>query len=72
MAEDIAWLHEHTDGGSKLVLWAHNVHIETVKQGSYTRRGQLLHAVNSVSNGTSKLQVEAKGDMKSTIQLGEQ
>lgn len=42
MAENIAWLHEHADGGSKLVLWAHNLHIETVKQDSYTRMGMYL------------------------------
>ena len=27
MAENIAWLHEHTQAGAKMVLWAHNVHI---------------------------------------------
>lgn len=42
MAENIAWLHEHADGGSKLVLWAHNSHIETVTQDSYTRMGMYL------------------------------
>lgn len=42
MAENIAWLHEHADGGSKLVLWAHNGHIETVKRGSITRMGMYL------------------------------
>ena len=42
LAENIAWLHEHANGGSKLVLWAHNGHIETVKQDSYTRMGMYL------------------------------
>ncbi|MDQ2715101.1 MAG: erythromycin esterase family protein [Chloroflexota bacterium] len=30
MAENSAWLHEHADGGGKLVLWAHDGHIQTV------------------------------------------
>ncbi len=42
MAENVAWLHEHADGGSKLVLWAHNAHIETVKQSNSTRMGWYL------------------------------
>ncbi len=29
MAENIAWLHEHADGGAKIVLWAHNGHVQT-------------------------------------------
>lgn len=29
MAENIAWLHEHVDGGAKIVLWAHNAHLQT-------------------------------------------
>jgi len=32
MAENIGWLHEHTDGGGKLVLWAHDEHIMTAVQ----------------------------------------
>jgi erythromycin esterase len=39
MAENAVWLHEHAVGGSKLVLWAHNDHIETVMQNGYTRMG---------------------------------
>jgi erythromycin esterase len=27
MAENVAWLHEHADGGGKMVLWAHDGHI---------------------------------------------
>ena len=27
MAENVAWLHEHTGGGAKIVLSAHNIHI---------------------------------------------
>lgn len=27
MAENIAWLHQHADGGEKMVLWAHDGHI---------------------------------------------
>ncbi len=27
MAENIAWLHEHADGGAKMALWAHDGHI---------------------------------------------
>lgn len=42
LAENVTWLHEHADGGSKLVLWAHNDHIETVTQDSYTRMGMYL------------------------------
>jgi erythromycin esterase len=42
LAENVTWLHEHADGGSKLVLWAHNDHIETVQQGGYTRMGWYL------------------------------
>ncbi len=34
MAEDVAWLHDHAEGGQKLVLWAHNAHIQaSVPQG---------------------------------------
>jgi len=29
MAENIAWLYEHADSGAKIVLWAHNGHIQT-------------------------------------------
>jgi erythromycin esterase len=42
MAENIDWLHEHADGGSKLVLWAHDAHIQTVTQGGYTPMGMHL------------------------------
>jgi len=42
MAENIAWLHEHADGGSKLVIWAYDLHIARLKQGSYTRMGMYL------------------------------
>lgn len=27
VAENVAWLHEHADGGGKMVLWAHDGHI---------------------------------------------
>jgi erythromycin esterase len=33
MAENIAWLHEHAEGGSKLVLWAHDGHIQADMSG---------------------------------------
>jgi erythromycin esterase len=42
MAENIAWLHEHADGGSKLVLWAHDGHILTSAQSGYTTMGMHL------------------------------
>ncbi len=32
MAENIAWLHEQTQSGKKLVLWAHDGHIATGEQ----------------------------------------
>jgi erythromycin esterase len=32
MAKNIAWLHEYTQSGKKLVLWAHNGHIATGEQ----------------------------------------
>ena len=40
MAENITWLHEQTQNGKKLVLWAHDGHIATGEQpamGSYLR-----------------------------------
>jgi erythromycin esterase len=42
MAENIAWLHEHADGGSKLVLWAHDGHIQTGAQSGSTPMGMYL------------------------------
>jgi erythromycin esterase len=42
MAENIAWLHAQADGGGKLVLWAHNGHIQTVAQAGYTSMGMYL------------------------------
>ncbi len=42
MAENIGWLHEHADGGGKLVLWAHDGHILTSAQSDYTPMGMLL------------------------------
>lgn len=27
MAENVAWLHDHADGGGKMVVWAHDGHI---------------------------------------------
>jgi erythromycin esterase len=39
MAENIAWLHEQTESGKKLVLWAHDVHIAT---GDQTTMGMHL------------------------------
>jgi len=42
MAENSAWLHEQADGGSKLVLWAHDGHIQTVAQAGYTPMGMHL------------------------------
>lgn len=42
LAENVAWLHEHAEGGSKLLLWAHNDNIEKVKQDNYTRMGMYL------------------------------
>lgn len=41
MAENIAWLHEQTPSGKKLVLWAHDDHIATGEQpemGWYLRQ----------------------------------
>lgn len=41
MAENIAWLHEHTENGRKLVLWAHNIHIATddpIAMGTHLRK----------------------------------
>ena len=42
MAENIDWLHEHADGGSKMVLWAHDVHIQTMAQSGSTTMGMHL------------------------------
>jgi erythromycin esterase len=42
MAENIGWLHEHADGGGKLVLWAHDGHILTSAQSGYTTMGMHL------------------------------
>lgn len=41
MAENIAWLHEQTESGKKLVLWAHNIHIATddpIAMGTHLRK----------------------------------
>jgi erythromycin esterase len=35
MAENVAWLHEQTAGGAKMVLWAHNWHIGTFGKWIY-------------------------------------
>lgn len=40
MAENIAWLHEHNQGGAKMVLWAHDGHITTA--GSHVTMGEYL------------------------------
>jgi len=50
MADNIAWLHERTQSGKKMVLWAHDVHIATGEQsvmGWYLREryGTLYLAV---------------------------
>ncbi len=37
MAENIAWLHEQSQNGAKMVLWAHNEHIAT--QANYPTMG---------------------------------
>jgi erythromycin esterase len=43
MAENIAWLHEHSDGGAKMVLWAHNGHIGISDSDGYASMGLNLH-----------------------------
>jgi erythromycin esterase len=46
MAGNIAWLHEQTQSGKKLVLWAHDVHIATGEQpamGWYLRQRYGTH-----------------------------
>jgi erythromycin esterase len=42
MAENMGWLHEHADGGGKLVLWAHDGHILTSAQSGYPTMGMHL------------------------------
>ncbi len=43
MAENIAWLHEHSDGGAKMVLWAHDGHIGISDSDGYASMGWKLH-----------------------------
>lgn len=42
MAEDVAWLHDHAEGGQKLVLWAHNGHIQATPLGNGPNMGTYL------------------------------
>ncbi len=43
MADNIAWLHEHSDGGEKIALWAHDGHIGVwTYEGGYTIMGKFL------------------------------
>lgn len=35
MVENTAWLHEHANGGTKMVLWAHNGHLQTAADTSH-------------------------------------
>src|SRR5579859_7609883 len=42
MADNIAWLHAHADGGEKMILWAHDGHIGASNSGGYITMGQRL------------------------------
>jgi erythromycin esterase len=42
LGEDAAWLHDHAQGGHKVVLWAHNGHVQTQAYTGITRMGMYL------------------------------
>ena len=44
MAENVAWLHDHAGSNTKIVLWAHNLHIANIPDyfGSYENMGAFL------------------------------
>lgn len=42
MASNVAWIHEHSDGGAKMILLAHDGHIGVSASGGYTAMGMHL------------------------------
>lgn len=54
MAENVAWLHDHEGNGTKIVLWAHNLHIANLRQpssmGTFLRQ---WYKENYIAIGTS-------------------
>jgi erythromycin esterase len=43
MARNVKWILDHAPPGTKIVLWAHNGHVNRVSRGSAKRMGSFLH-----------------------------